>query len=338
MIILNCLLYDDDSNFGYREYARNLMFLYSRSSTNEIFLFKKSQKKSIENFCNLNNLSINTQYLDDYFWRLKLILLPLFLKKNITEIINTFNYGPLINLSFKNSVVIHDFKYKFKEYEPRLLFRLQRNFFIFFHNYFYEKIYCISENTKQDFIKFYGERRNLIVIHNYIDLKKYKNKICSKPLMKQNEKFILCVSADQSYKNVKYLIDEFQFYKKNTISKLKLLIVGTNEDYNDNDIVTVIKASQAQINQAFSQASIVIQPSFFEGFGYPYIESCVFKKTIVAIDIPIAREICDPLNSIFIKGKQRELQNVFQKIDFNEIKYDMSSDHISKFVDRNQKY
>lgn len=338
MILINCLLYDDKSNFGYREYVRNLMFLYSHSSNNEIFLFRRSQRDNIENFCNENNIQISSNYMNDYLWRIKLLFLPIFFLKNIKTIINTFNYGPLINLSIKNSLVIHDFKYKYPMYEPRLFFRLQRNFFIFFHHLFYEKIFCISESTKLDYVKFYGQRSKIEVKYNFLNIDKYKDIGISESLMMKNAKYVMCISSDLPYKNIQYLVDEFNIYKNNNNSNLKLLIIGTNKFNKFKDIVSVDKALQAEVNRSFKAASAIIQPSLFEGFGFPYIEASIFNKLIVAIDIPIAREICDPMNSIFINGERDELQDIFKRVDSNEIEHFIKSKHIHKFCNKNLKY
>ena len=83
-ILLNTLLYDNQSNFGYREYVRNLFFLLNK--TNSTFLFRKSQKNKIEEYKLNNNLIFNCIYVDDFFWRIKLIAISFFLKEMMVPI------------------------------------------------------------------------------------------------------------------------------------------------------------------------------------------------------------------------------------------------------------
>ena len=68
--------------------------------------------------------------------------------------------------------------------------------------------------------------------------------------------------------------------------------------------------SEQQIRQLYDQASVVVLPSYVEGFGFGMVHSLAAGKVIVARDIPATREILATYRSVsgvFLYGDQSEL-------------------------------
>jgi hypothetical protein len=338
-MIFNCLLYDDNSNFGYREYVRNLLFLFSNK--NEKFLFRKSQRNSIDIFLSKNNLIINCIFIDDRFWRLKLLFLPKILFNSGKIIVHTFNYGPIFYISKSiNILVIHDLQYKHKPFHNSFLFKLQRFLFLNHHHKFYDEIIFISNFSKYDYVLNFNLRNNLTVIPNYLPLAKYRPITKFEYFIDFN--FILCVSGSKWYKRLDYLISEFEKFnvllEKKSFRKFKLIIIS-NFKTESKDVLIFNNICQNQLNYLYSTCSAVVIPSFFEGFCFPYVESMIFNKKLFVYDMPISREITNGYSDVeYFDFKDGELSDLIYSFiisgNLNHLQ-NFSSRNINCFCDSN---
>jgi hypothetical protein len=328
-ILFNTLLYDNQSNFGYREYVRNLFFLFNK--TNSTFLFRKSQKNKIEEYKLNNNLIFNCIYIDDFCWRIKLIAISFFLKEKYDVYIHTFNYGPLITRG-KNICVVHDLQFRHSAFKNSYAFKFQRNIFLKHHFFKYDGFIFISNYSRYDFILKYGQRRNLFVIPNFLNKKKYD--ICKKVEEINDCKYFLCVSSSLWYKNLNYLISEFEetnkTLAKDSLGQYKLVLVSDLKIKNEN-IIVLENLSQSQLNFIYENAEIIIIPSIFEGFCFPYVESSIFNKPLIANNIPIAKEIRDNMKTKYFENKTGDLSSAIIDVVSN---YNEFNDNDISKIDR----
>jgi len=338
-MIINCLLYNNNSNFGYREYVRNLLFLFS--SREELFLFRFSQKNYILEFTKSNNISVNCIFLKDYLWRIKLLFLPAIIKSEDNIFLHTFNYGPIFFLKrSRHFLVIHDLQFLHKSFENSFFFKLQRFFFLHHHHRLYNDIIFISNFSKYDYVLNFNLRRNLSVIPNYLPKEKYN--LVSKFGNFEDFDFILCVSSSKWYKRLDYLITEFEklniTLEQSSFRKFKLVLIS-NIEINSNDVIVLENISQAELNYLYTAASCVVIPSLFEGFCFPYVESILFNKKLFVHDMPISREITNVYPNVeFFNYETGELAHLIYSNFINGTlcpikKFDLH--YIKCFIDSN---
>ena len=329
--LFNTLLYDDKSNFGFREYVRNLFFLFNES--NVTFLFRKSQKIIIEKYKLKNNLIFKCIYIDDFIWRIKLIAISFFLKEKYDVYIHTFNYGPLI-MRGKNICIVHDLQFRHSAFKNSFLFKFQRNIFLKHHFLSYDAFIFISNYSKYDFILKYGIRDNLHVIPNFLNIKKYSQITQIKSLL--NKKYFLCVSSSLWYKNLDFLISEFNDVNRILSNQNKpnfnLVFVSNIKTQNEN-IKVFDKLPQKQLNFLYKNCEMVILPSLFEGFGFPYIESAIFNKPLIAFDMPVSREVREGIETVFFNQIQGQLSSSMLKILDNNKSFRNTNCKIDNFTD-----
>tara|TARA_Y100001970_G_C14143993_1_gene808796 strand:+ start:386 stop:1450 length:1065 start_codon:yes stop_codon:yes gene_type:complete len=196
------------------------------------------------------------------------------------------------------------------------------------------KIICISNQTKNDLIKYYNVKANKIsVIYLGINQKK---------ILRKKKKFILFVGHREGYKNFNNLIKAYgksQYLKKN----YKLIVFGLSNfnEYEKNlikkhDVVNNVffkNGNDNYLNSLYSKATVFVFPSYYEGFGIPILEAMRCGCPIACSNIDVFREISNnsciyfnPKNDQSIKksiekiAKSKKLQNKLVRKGFSNIK------------------
>lgn len=197
----------------------------------------------------------------------------------------------------------------------------------------YSKVFCISKSVEKNLINWLPNTQNkTTVIHNGIDVIKYKNalklepkSIC--PTYQNGDKLIVMV-ARMSYEKDQYtLINSLKYLS----SKYKLILVGDGPlliKYKDlvkelgfeervfflgfrNDVPNIIKT-----------CDIFVLSSNIEGFGLVVIEAMATGKPVLASDIDGVREILG-FRELAFKPKDPQMlakktQNILEDNDYYE--------------------
>lgn len=202
-----------------------------------------------------------------------------------------FIFLPIFKLIFKSSVFIsplsvpslfttrhdiytvHDVAWKiYPKYFP-LKNKIHLNFAHFLLSKFRCKIHCVSNSTKNDFIKYYKPK-------NPSRIRAINPGLFSEDFQRTNWNFnsddILFVGTLQRRKNLKFLIDAMEHLPK----KFRLHIIGAsgwffnNQTFNKSDrFIFHGYVSDSLKNEMVSNAYTLILPSLYEGWGYPVAES-----------------------------------------------------------------
>ena len=152
-----------------------------------------------------------------------------------------------------------------------------------------DKIIAISQNTKQDILKYYpsiSADKIDVIYHGGID-----NLECES--MNLPENFILFVGTRSTYKNFKILVEAFEeICKKN--NDITLVCVGGGM-FNEKEIDELkqrniykrvyqyLHVNNKKLNFIYQKAKMFVFPSLYEGFGIPILESFASKcPTIVS--------------------------------------------------------
>jgi len=213
---------------------------------------------------------------------------------------NDVFYYPQYNLPYivqKNSIfTIHDFiQFRFPEYFGKNKVKIAR-FILDNAVRKAKKIIVVSNSTAKDFYEYFPEYRGEIkVIHNGIS----SNFRVVKDVSKNNfrkinnlNKYILFIGNDKPHKNISGLIDSFSNIKKE-YPEFKLVIISKDFDLNKisidssikEDIIIVDNISEEELILYYNCASMLVLPSYYEGFGLPIIEAMACGCPVITSDI-----------------------------------------------------
>jgi len=166
-------------------------------------------------------------------------------------------------------------------------------------------IICISENTKNDLIKFFPaiDTNKISVIYNGVS-------DTFRPLhpslrYDENDKFLIFVGNRARYKNFDLAVEAAR------VAGLKLYIIGQKlcdkekkrvEKLLGQNYVDLGFISNEQLNMLYNKAYVLIYPSSYEGFGIPVIEAQKAGCPVIAMQGSSITEIYGK-DSLLIKGE-----------------------------------
>lgn len=201
------------------------------------------------------------------------------LRSDTIDIFHPTYYDPYFIDALKKPLVItvHDMIYEnFAElFPPNDLIALHKRLQI----QKADKIIAVSQQTKEDILKHYRISESKIdVVHHGIDLtipSVYED-IPDLP-----KDYILYVGGRYGYKNFQLLVQAFSTIV-NRYDNLRLVVAGSPLGVAERELlyrrnvldkVTVIPASDEQLNTLYKKALFFVYPSIYEGFGLPILEA-----------------------------------------------------------------
>ncbi len=256
------------------------------------------------------------------------LILPFRLRKHkIDRFWGTLQMLPFLKLGIPSYVNYHDLNFQSaKETMARWNYYQHKIFSpITLQNA--DKIFCLSQNTKNEISKYYPkEARKCTVIYPGVERRKFKK---TKGILPDN--FYLTVGTLEPRKNIQRLITAFQnFKKKSPRDKHSLLILGRrgwgsegeelyryllSDESKMLSIFFLENPTDDVLGQAISECEAFFFPSLHEGFGLPLLEAMIENKKCIASDIPVFKEILDDKNDIYVKPDETlAWENAFSKI------------------------
>ena len=236
----------------------------------------------------------------------------------------------------KNSVVtIHGLEYEyFPEYYP-----------FGFRNYLRwstkhtvkhaRKIIAVSENTKQDLMKFYGVKESKVaVVHHGIETLNYESGITNN----ENQKpYLLYIGRIELKKNILGILEAYKILKEKYRIPHELVLAG-EPGFGYGKIKPIIHdspvspelgrgrakfmiqelgyVSEAEKQRLLAGADIFIFPSFYEGFGLPILEAQSAGVPVVSSNASSIPEVAgDSALLVDPKNPEQIAQAVYKIID-----------------------
>lgn len=237
---------------------------------------------------------------------------------------------------------------------------------IMIRKYFYQRainkskvIFTVSQFSKERIIKnLRTKKKQIVVTYNsvpswFINANQIKEKIDSD--LQKKDDYILFVGNIKAHKGLSVLLDAYKILLDQNFST-KLYIVGNAnnfrtedktvfskiQEFKENSIVFTGKITNEQLKEYYSKAKLLVQPSFYEGFGMPPLEALHCKTNVVLSDIPVFLEIYKDFPVTFFRcGNAQDLAqkiketykkefngNVMQKYSFSK-----TFDIIRKIID-----
>jgi len=196
--------------------------------------------------------------------------------------------------------------------------------------YFYKRaarlsktIFTVSEFSKSRIKHFLGSTLNVINASNAVNAPVANTE--NKAVKKNN---ILFIGNIKKHKGLNILIDAFLQCRKEGLN-YELVIVGSQDNFRSADGKTSKRLNELKGQgvtftgflsddekwKLLSQSALLVQPSLYEGFGYPPLEAMLCGTQVLISDISVFKDVYSdfPVN-FFHAGDSRDLHDKLQEI------------------------
>lgn len=273
--------------------------------------------------------------LNGYLW--EQFSLPNFIKKQPNSIlINLCNLAPIAT---KNQIItIHDLAFMINKSWFSKSFQTAYNFIIPKIAKNSRTIITVSETIKKEIVeKLNVSPQKVHVLYNKVS-NELVNSTPTKPNINIDSKsYYLMVGSVNPRKN-------FEFVNSIFSSRLKdknLIIVGakhasfnqTNINEVANNIQYLSNINPNELSWLYQNCLGFINPSFYEGFGIPNIETMYFQIPLLCSDINVFREVCGDYASYFKLG---DTDDFIQQLNLLETNFDKTRSRFDFFQNQNR--
>ncbi len=203
----------------------------------------------------------------------------------------------------------------------------------YYYNFFVKRIarkatrvITSSECSARDITRFTGVNSEKIsVVYNgaYSSVEK------EEPIIVEglNSGYILFVANEMPHKNFVRSAQAFgELQKRMPKSKLQMVAVGISDKYFEESLVKNIPnifcmkyLTPSQLMFVYKEASILLFPSFYEGFGIPPIESMVFGTPVVSSNCSCMPEVLGDAALLVDPGDVSQICDALHKLKSDRI-------------------
>ncbi|MCX7955708.1 MAG: glycosyltransferase family 4 protein [Patescibacteria group bacterium] len=319
------------SQTGVGIYLKNLLFYLDRNNLNNNIFYIYFLKKDF-NKINFKNKNI-IKKIADFRWHTfseQILFLINLLKDNLDLIHFTYFTFPIFYFK-KYILTVHDltpiyFKTGKASTKNSLIYYLKYFIFkiLFFVSVLKAKQIITPTNTvKKQLIKYFyflKIENKIKVIYEGLDFEFLKKKFHNYNFSKKFKKFFLYIGNFYPHKNIEKLIYAFQKIKQN----YQLILIGPDDYFSkrieklisnlsNKNIILIKNLSRDKINWFYKNCLALIHPSLSEGFGLTLVEAAYFKKSIIASNIDVFKEIWGN-NYLFFNPE--DINDIKNKIEF----------------------
>lgn len=241
-----------------------------------------------------------------------------FRKKTDYNILHQTYYNNYITLPNKKKIItVHDFTH---EHYPKYFSKLDKTTVNKRKAVFEaDAVICISNSTKNDLLDFYGyelEKKIKVIYHGNSFEEYLKTNQISKEVKKEN--FILFVGERYFYKNFQVLLDAFcksEFLKNNFYIKCfggKPFSRKEMKKFSNFGVLSKVKYTSGNylsLGEEYKRASVLVYPSFYEGFGIPLVEAMSLGTPVIASNRSSLPEVGEDAVLYFSPQNSEELKD-----------------------------
>ena len=187
-------------------------------------------------------------------------------------------------------------------YKPAVTFSINKS----------DIVTCVSKSLMEDTREFFGIKREIKVIPNFIDIDKYEKKhnMCEKNFISEgDEKIIVHVS---NFRPLKRIIDVIKIFEKvNSKISSKLIMVGDGPDKKKakdylrknnlkNRVIFLGKTNE--VDEILCSSDLFLLPSEKESFGLAALEAMALKVPVISTNTGGLKELNINGNSGYTSG------------------------------------
>jgi len=186
-----------------------------------------------------------------------------------------------------------------------------------------DDIICISNNTKKDLLQYYDldeGKIHVVYIGSNLEIKQVTENEYSR--YKNKKPFILFVGKRGNYKNFTVLLDSYYYGK--FYRDFDLICFGGdnfNEDelqcitnYNLEKNIHLLTGGDEMLIILYKNASCLVYPSRYEGFGIPVLEAMKLRCPVIASNSSSIPEIAGNAALLFNSENRDELINKLNEL------------------------
>ena len=202
-------------------------------------------------------------------------------------------YRTCSNPNAINIVTVHDFTYElYSKGIKKWIHSWTKNHALRKADY----IICISENTKNDLLKFVKgiDEKKIRVIYNGTSDDFYKFESKDQRFHANQENYLIFVGSRASYKNYSLAVQVA------AAANMKLKIVGPQLNDSEKNMTQSIIGNNydelghidnCALNKLYNQAFALLYPSAYEGFGLPVVEAQKAGCPVLALNNSSIKEV-----------------------------------------------
>ncbi|MDR2094245.1 MAG: glycosyltransferase, partial [Treponema sp.] len=171
-------------------------------------------------------------------------------------------------------------------------------------------IFTVSEFSKSRILHHLGSGKPVVVTYNAAQ--SYLSEPSPPPPKKD---IILFIGNIKKHKGLSCLLEAFLGARKEGLMS-RLLIAGSMENFRSRDSGVLGRVSDLtgegveftgfvpneKLKILLAEAALLVQPSLYEGFGYPPLEAMTVGTQVLLSDIPVFREIYGGFPVTFFKA------------------------------------
>ena len=186
----------------------------------------------------------------------------------------------------------------------------------------------ISDNTKQDFLKFFNYKKNIYTIHLAVDKKTYHlaspdNITIVKDKFNLPDSYVLAVGTIEPRKNLITLLKAFSILNNKNIHLVLVGKIGWIDNnffelldqYKiKNRVVFTGYVSDKFLAPLYSGAKMFVFPSIYEGFGLPILEAMQCGCPVIASNNSSIPEVAGDAALLFDANDYTELARLIDKL------------------------
>lgn len=264
-----------------------------------------------------------------YWWFEKSV--PRYLKQHSIDVFFSPDGFCSLSTDAPQLLTIHDLG--FEHYRQHTPFLVQQYYRHFTPKYCQKaaKILSVSEFTKQDIIQQYHiQPEKIEVVYNGFDaigIDEKPNSIPSTYINRCSQQpYFIFVGAIHPRKNVLQILKSFEQFKASTAYTHQLVLIGRdawmNNELNQyleqmhykNDVIKIDVIDRISLLHIFKNATALVYPSWFEGFGIPLIEAMNLGVPIITSNVSALPEIAANAALYVHPSNTDELCNALKKI------------------------
>ncbi|OIP74610.1 MAG: hypothetical protein AUK08_00675 [Candidatus Pacebacteria bacterium CG2_30_36_39] len=259
---------------------------YKHSKYKNDFLVFSCQNNKIKNHINVNIPKIKFGRYD-----FSPIFFSIYLSFNLKKIINRHKLRSIIihsgpggvflipKLNTKTYIVSHHTYYQQEKYLGKKFFYEILKFFEKKTYLIADKIFAVSNSTKNVLENKYGLKNKVFILLNGIDLKENKK-------IKKKANSIIFVGRLEKRKGINFLVNIMNYLPNFRLKIIgsgpeKKLILSKIKELNLKNIKLLGKTSQEILEKTYLESEYAIFPSDFEGFGLTALEAMSFGCVVL---------------------------------------------------------
>jgi len=192
------------------------------------------------------------------------------------------------------------------------------------------KIFTVSEFSKSRIQYNLGTAKQVIVTHSAIQAMFLEYRDKARNIIKNET--IIFIGNIKKHKGLDILLDAFILARNEGLPH-QLVVIGEKENFRtaDNTVLQKIESlgneavfftgfiSDEQLMEHLAKASLLVQPSLYEGFCLPPLEAMVLGTNALISDIPVLKEIYSGYPVTFFRaGDSGDLKEKMTELLFNK--------------------